>query len=187
MSRTLLGTALIEVSSPMMSLECACSSSTNDSSWHSWEESADADDEATSARQLADLDYGDETWSSIILTLEFSLFAMVCLVAIFELGRSRTRLIYWPKRRFQQHRSPRRMPLGIGAWLPIAFTMPGHELRRLIGLDAYMMIRYLKLCMRLTAFQTVFGLCVLFPLFYSGDPTDEMCVRRTAASNSKVE
>ena len=84
-----------------------------------------------------EIDYSNEDWQSINLTLEFSLMVTLLLFLIFECGRSHKRNVYWPKRRYKPHHTPRRMPLGPFAWLHTAFMMPGHDLAELVGLDAY--------------------------------------------------
>ena len=48
--------------------------------------------------------------------------------------------------------------------------MGDEELCALVGLDAYLMLRYLRLCMRLTGFSAFWGLAVLYPLYYTGMP-----------------
>ena len=36
---------------------------------------------------------------------------------------------------------------------------------KLVGLDAYMLLRYIRLCLRITAMSTFWGLAVLLPLY----------------------
>ena len=124
-------------------------------------------------RRRLEVDYHSENWQSINLSLEFSAVVAVLLLMVFECGRARKRHVFWSKRRYTPHRTPRSMPLGAFAWVPTAFLMPGSDLAALVGLDAYMLLRYTKLAMRLTAFMTFWGLAVLLPLYASADPGDD--------------
>jgi len=56
------------------------------------------------------------------------------------------------------------------------------ELLALVGLDSYVMIRYIKLCWRLFAFSTVLCLCVLVPVYRSGQETARLDCSSKGAS-----
>jgi hypothetical protein len=54
-------------------------------------------------------------------------------------------------------------------WIPPVVTMPGAETLERVGLDAYMLLRFIRLCSRLSAFTAFFGCVVLVPVYGSGD------------------
>ena len=122
------------------------------------------------ARRLEwSIDYTSENWQDVTTTAEMGALACLVFLVVFEVGRRRSRLVYWPKRRYRPHRTPRAMPSGALAWAS-AIAMGDEELCALVGLDAYLMLRYLRLCMRLTGFSAFWGLAVLYPLYYTGMP-----------------
>ena len=84
---------------------------------------------------------------------------------LFECMRGRDRPVYWPKRRWRRRQTPTKAPSGPLAWLFYDMTLKGVEVAELVGLDAYMLLRYIRLCLRITAMSTFWGLAVLLPLY----------------------
>ena len=112
------------------------------------------------------------SWDNIGTSALWGAVGGLALMLVFELKRSK-RSVYWPKRKHMPHRSPSEMPLGLGAWVPTALMMPNEELLRKTGLDAYMMLRYIKMCMRVAACSTFFGLTVLFPVYGTAESSQK--------------
>jgi hypothetical protein len=57
------------------------------------------------------------------------------------------------------------------AWVLPVLAVGDEELLALVGMDSYVMIRYIKLCWNLFSFSTVLCLCVLVPVYRSGGET----------------
>ena len=94
------------------------------------------------ARRLeGSVDYNSENWQDVIASAEMGALACVAFLMVFEAG---SRLVYWPKRRYRPHRTPRAMPGGAFAWAGAA-AMGDEELCALVGLDAFLMLRYLQI------------------------------------------
>lgn len=63
------------------------------------------------------------------------------------------------------------------AWYPFAWIVEmsrvtEDDLLKMIGLDGYMMIRFLNICIRISAFLTFLGIVILVPVYYSTAPSE---------------
>ena len=114
------------------------------------EETFMTDEEAfmtASHRRLDNEYYSTENFQSIFATLLMSGLGAIALIATFESLHSRPSLfaVFHPRvQEVPPHRQPPAPCVGFCAWAALASSMPERELRRHIGLDAFMMMRYIK-------------------------------------------
>lgn len=120
---------------------------------------------AAALNSITEYEYSSEDWYTILLAIEVCLPTGIMLMLLFECMRARDRPVYWPKRRWRRCQTPTKAPSGPLAWLFYDMTLKGVEVAKLIGLDAYMLLRYIRLCLRITAMSTFWGLAVLLPLY----------------------
>ena len=120
---------------------------------------------AAALNSITEYEYSSEDWYTILLAIEVCLPTGIMLMLLFECMRGRDRPVYWPKRRWRRCQTPTKAPSGPLAWLFYDMTLKGVEVAELVGLDAYMLLRYIRLCLRITAMSTFWGLAVLLPLY----------------------
>ena len=51
------------------------------------------------------------------------------------------------------------------AWISTVMAVGDEDLLRMVGLDGYMLIRYISVCFRMSVFYSLFGVLVLAPLY----------------------
>lgn len=120
---------------------------------------------AAALNSITQYEYSSEDWYTILLAIEVCAPTGLMLMLLFECMRGRDRPVYWPKRRWRRRQTPTKAPSGPLAWLFYDMTLKGVEVAELVGLDAYMLLRYIRLCLRITAMSTFWGLAVLLPLY----------------------
>jgi hypothetical protein len=103
-------------------------------------------------------------------TILSNVFIFVVFLIFFELNRH-IRSIYL-QRVVDKFRDSKRVPpvppsypLG---WLVSTLKVDDEDLIKMIGLDGYVLVRYLKLCIRMTSFMFFWGLIVLVPIYNDG-------------------
>ena len=107
------------------------------------------------------------TWSDISYLLYGELLLAGFFVAIYEMLRHKTYL-YSTRAAWVPHRAaptPPRRPFG---WVLPVLSTGGKKTRELIGLEAYMMLRFVRLCTRITLFDSILGCAVLLPIYCTG-------------------
>lgn len=117
-----------------------------------------------------------DSLSSVIYVNLLVLFA---IGAIFEISRPHLPRLYSP-RRTRLHVAANRIPpqpskIPFG-WLWQVSQVPEDDLLRMAGLDAYMFIRFLKLCIKFSFMVTFLGVVILVPVYASGTMADELNV-----------
>jgi hypothetical protein len=61
-------------------------------------------------------------------------------------------------------------PLG---WVPTVARIPWSRVLETGGLDAYMYVRFIRLCFRIVAVSGFWGMIILFPVYYTGGYSEE--------------
>jgi hypothetical protein len=61
-------------------------------------------------------------------------------------------------------------PLG---WIPAVARIPWSRVLETGGLDAYMYVRFIRLCLRIVAVSGFWGMIILFPVYYTGSYSEE--------------
>lgn len=114
------------------------------------------------------------SWSYILDTMKYYTYFFVAQLLLFETMRgtshvySSRRAIYAKRCRNSQYEEPvtrSRYPL---AWVMPLLTMSDDRLLFLVGLDSYVMIRYVRLCWKMCALATFICCVVLVPVYSSG-------------------
>lgn len=124
---------------------------------------ADNDVERYGDQFAADL--ASEGFPEISSTVILNLCIGTVLLLVFELKRDK-RSVFAPKiERSGKRGSPPPLPHGFLAWVMPVIRTKGHEVLALAGLDAYLLLRFTKLCMRICLFDSVLGMLVLAPLY----------------------
>lgn len=124
------------------------------------------------SRRLSDDDTDDSVKESdqLLNTFYINMVIFTTLIILFELVRN-YKSIYLnrlTKKNIHLKRvpsPPSRFPF---AWVYQVLTIPQEEVLRMIGLDGYMLLRFLILCFRLASFFSFFGVLVLVPIYHSG-------------------
>ena len=68
-----------------------------------------------------------------------------------------------------RHRKPPELPTGFLAWVRPLMAIPKERILQLAGLDAYMLLRYIRMCLKICLCSGFLGLVVLVPLYLHGD------------------
>lgn len=118
-------------------------------------------------------------WPEITTTMELTAALVLGLLMLFELKRHR-KSVYAPRmRHYAGEERARRLPMDgavlMGGWRrwPLAWAwlvcrVPDDEMRRMIGLDAFMVLRFLRLWRECFFWGIVFGTVVLAPTYQTG-------------------
>jgi hypothetical protein len=92
---------------------------------------------------------------------------------LFEWWRSQKE-IYSPKLRSKKSRCPPSLPTSPFAWIKPVLSLSDEDTLRMVGLDGYIFLRFLRMCAKLALGCGTFGLIFLLPIY------------STAFGNSKV-
>ncbi|CAM9613113.1 unnamed protein product, partial [Phaeothamnion confervicola] len=102
----------------------------------------------------------DEIYTTTLLNLAIG----SVLLAIFEVKR-RKKSVYGMRLTRLPHRAPPPPPAGPFGWVRPVMRVKGRDFLRMAGLDAYMLVRFCRLCTRICTFGAFWGLLVLAPLY----------------------
>jgi hypothetical protein len=72
-------------------------------------------------------------------------------------------------------------------WARAAIQTSEQETLRMVGMDAYMFLRFLKLCFRISLFGTVLGCLILIPIYATGEATGNDTEEFNSITLAKVE
>jgi hypothetical protein len=103
-------------------------------------------------------------------TVIVNIILFLVLFLIYELVR-RIHRIYLCRRTVAKVKQGRVPPSPLSypfSWLFLTYQVEDDEFLRMAGLDAYMMIRFLKVCIRISLVYTTCGLIILAPVYYTG-------------------
>lgn len=105
--------------------------------------------------------------AALLATVQIYGLVGLGLLAVFEASRGK-RSVYGRRLRALAQRTPPppgRAPL---AWLtPVLWTYTDAELRRMVGLDGYVALRYIRWCLKACVFTSAWGCAVLLPVYAS--------------------
>jgi len=135
---------------------------------------------------LSDL-YKNARWNDIVVVFYYQVIFGGLLWVVFELCRTRMRNIYSPRKRWDPDKVPAARSTAPLAWVPEIVMMEGKETLDRVGLDAYMLLRFIRLCTRMTLFTSVLGGCILIPVFAQGDEDLTSFNRMTLNNLTKTE
>ena len=122
----------------------------------------------------------DLSMATVLSSLYVNGFLFICLVITYEFLRRHFPTVYAPKLyRIEQenlfgvkeHAAVGRLPptstkpLG---WVAPVFGVSWLTVRKVGGLDAYFFLRYIRMCLRITAVSSFWALIILFPVYATG-------------------
>lgn len=128
---------------------------------------------ATIHRQLSSEDddsYNVSETEQLENTLYINIIIFSCLTVLFEILRH-MKSIYmnrYKKKFIEENRVPKKpssLPFG---WVYTIFTVSHDDVLRMVGLDGYILLRYLMTCIRIATFCAFWGLIVIVPVYGSG-------------------
>ena len=106
----------------------------------------------------------DEASSTVVTTIIVNALVGSLLILLFELNKGKKE-IYAPRLRMQKNRCPPPPPTGFLAWVSFIQNINDEETLEYIGLDAFMFLRFIRFCFRLSCIAAVVGLLVLWPVY----------------------
>ena len=108
-------------------------------------------------------------WSEIWTTCQLNVFVFCVLVAIFWHQRLRDD-VFQPRAKYRPERVPPECAAGLRALWRV-FRIDDARLQRHVGLDAFVLIRFLRLWKRLAFAMSAFSAMVLVPVYMAEDGT----------------
>ena len=108
-------------------------------------------------------------WSEIWTTCQLNVFVFCVLVAIFWHQRLRDD-VFQPRAKYRPERVPPECAAGLKALWRV-FRIDDARLQRHVGLDAFVLIRFLRLWKRLAFAMSAFSAMVLVPVYMAEDGT----------------
>lgn len=106
---------------------------------------------------------------AMIYTLIINIALFVVLVMVFEANRRYKQIFLkrYQKRFVEADRVPEEPPSYMFGWLVAIVRVEEVDVLHKVGLDAYMLLRFHVLCLKLCAFLTLCGLLILLPSYGS--------------------
>lgn len=101
-------------------------------------------------------------------TIYINLLVFVLLLILFEKLRH-VKSVYFCREEWMRHRRPPDLPPGFLTWVRPLMSIPKERILQLAGLDAYMLLRYIQMCLKICLCSGFFGLVVLLPMYVHGD------------------
>ena len=113
--------------------------------------------------------YSDEANNNLFHTLLMNILVFMVLMVIFEWIRTLKAVFLkrFTRKLQQQHRVPHLPGTHLFAWVFSTIKVSDSELLHMVGLDGYMLIRYIRLCLHASLFFSVIGLLILLPIYHS--------------------
>ncbi|CAM9522137.1 unnamed protein product, partial [Ectocarpus sp. 6 AP-2014] len=121
---------------------------------------------ASSNGTTANTEISSQGLSEFLTTLLLSAVLGLGLWLLFEIKRNK-RSVYAPRPAKLPHRAPPALAYGPLRWVWTVATLPGSDTLRLAGkcMDAYCLLRFIYLCLRICLFSSFWGMLVLTPVY----------------------
>lgn len=127
---------------------------------------------------LLDIVTSQSKSNGLVNTVSVTLIIFSVLIIIFEIVRVQYKKIYASRTCVKKLKAHKRVPPRLSkypfVWMYDVINIPEQECLRMIGLDGYMLLRYINICFRFAAFCSFWGLVCLVPLYSSA--TDSSAV-----------
>lgn len=127
----------------------------------------DYDDFTTHLNPASDVDV-----AGVVAATAFNAIVFAVLMVSYEILRRLVPSVYASKRQQAIMRGEHPtteddyyMPFD---WLMPVFGVPWSKVRKAGGLDAYMFLRYLRMCLRITSVSAFWGIIILWPIYGHG-------------------
>ena len=107
------------------------------------------------------------TLGGMLTTLIASVILLVALVILFEYSRHYKQIFLkrYQKRFINIGRVPSQPPDHYFGWLVAIWNVSESEVLHMVGLDAYMCLRFNVLCIKMATFFSICGLIILLPIY----------------------
>ena len=113
-------------------------------------------------------DFGNpDDWTPIVSTLILNLGVAFLMLLLFEWVRNK-RCVYGRRLAEAPHRTPATPPSGFLRWVMPTLNISMRDTARYVGLDGFMLLRYVRVCLDISMLATVMSLGVLLPLWATG-------------------
>ena len=113
----------------------------------------------------------DTETASVFATISINSYIGVTLLLLFECLRGHID-IFSPRKFW--HKNPKVVvptpKSGLLAWVPQVWAMSDNIFLETVGLDAYVFMRFLKMCFRVGCINSVLALGILLPVYYTSPP-----------------
>lgn len=118
----------------------------------------------------------DVSVNGVLVALIFNTIFFVFFIMCYEILRRMVPSVYNNKAFLQRRKGGRisyentfpRSYLPLGWILPVA-RVPWSRVLETGGLDAYMYVRFIRLCFRIVAVSGFWGMVILFPVYFTGE------------------
>jgi hypothetical protein len=111
--------------------------------------------------------------SAVLTSLGITLVLFVLILAIYEVCFRLFPSVYNSKKsskRDAELQQPVMMPrtwVPLG-WIPSVMRVPWSQVRRIGGLESYLYLRYIRMCLQIAVVSAFWGLVLLFPIYGTG-------------------
>ena len=96
-------------------------------------------------------------------------FILVVLVVVFEIARNigYAQMVFATRLESLPNRTPSltAKSRGFMKWLEPIMTIDDDEVRRMVGLDAFVMLRFVQICLKTTSWMLAGGIIILLPVY----------------------
>lgn len=99
---------------------------------------------------LANNYYSSVTFSDLSIMFCYQFIFMFLFWLIFEFSRDRAKHIFSPRTKWAPAKVPAERPKSWFAWIPSILAIDGEHVRASCGLDTYMMLRFFRMCRRMS-------------------------------------
>lgn len=114
-------------------------------------------------------DGNEDNTSKFLVSLLINALVAVVLLALFSYLRPRLKVIYSPRQLLEDTMFPLgKLPSSLFAWVMPAFMANDDDVFRYAGIDAFVYLRFMKLCFKIALVIMPYGVAVLLPLNYFG-------------------
>jgi Late exocytosis, associated with Golgi transport len=110
--------------------------------------------------------------NTLLNTLSVNSILFAVFLLLFEINRH-MKPIYlkrFNKKFIRSNRVPDLPPTYPLGWVVAIASIEDDEIIRMVGMDGYMLLRYILLCFRFSIFVSFFGLVVLAPVYKQAGP-----------------
>ena len=116
-------------------------------------------------------DDGVNQRSSLAYTLTLNLVIFSVLVLFFEMNRNLPRLFLKRLRKSfeEEDRVAGKPPPHLFGWIRHIMALRNSDYLQMIGLDGYMLLRFITICFKFCVFGALLGSAILAPLYAKGD------------------
>jgi hypothetical protein len=118
----------------------------------------------------------DSETSSVFSTLALGVVVCAVILVVFELARKKYVDVYIPNVRRSLHKSNQRIKppsKKLGGWLRKIWSIEDEEMYQVAGMDAYVYLRFLKMCCKITSLCAVLSI-ILIALYGTSSTRDDV-------------